>query len=99
MVFLTGENRSFVGSENRRLQTGDAAAESLLHRARHRGLGTRGRYTYLDLNAKGINGGRLNNVTIGLNWYLNTITKIQFNDNYLYKDGVHSLGTRLAIDF
>ncbi len=72
-----------MGPENRRLQTGDAAAESLAHRARHRGLGTRGRYTDLDLNAKGIHGGRLNNVTIGRNWYLNPITKIQFNDNDL----------------
>ena len=46
-------------------------------------------------------------MTIGLNWYLNTNTKIQFNYDYLYKDGVngltkgavHSLGTRLALDF
>lgn len=66
------------------------------------------RYTYLDLDDKGILGGRLNDVTIGLNWYLNPNVKLQFNYDYLYRDAganplakgsVHSLGTRLAFDF
>lgn len=37
------------------------------------------RWSYLDLNDASIQGGRLNNVTAGLNWYLNPRTKFQFN--------------------
>lgn len=37
------------------------------------------RYNYLDLNDEGLNGGRLNNFTLGLNWFLNPNMKIQFN--------------------
>jgi phosphate-selective porin OprO and OprP len=38
-----------------------------------------GRWSYLDLNDGGINGGQLNNLTAGLNWYLNRNTKFQLN--------------------
>ena len=37
------------------------------------------RYSYLDLNPDGINGGRLSDATLGLNWYLNKYTKLQLN--------------------
>ncbi|TWU34538.1 Porin P precursor [Novipirellula aureliae] len=37
------------------------------------------RYSYLDLNDDDIQGGRLNDVTLGLNWYLNNYTKFQAN--------------------
>lgn len=37
------------------------------------------RWSYIDLNDRNIAGGRLNNITAGLNWYLNPRTKIQFN--------------------
>ena len=37
------------------------------------------RWSYLDLNDAGVNGGQLNNVTAGLNWYLNRYTKLQLN--------------------
>ncbi|WP_231742291.1 OprO/OprP family phosphate-selective porin [Stieleria varia] len=37
------------------------------------------RYSYLDLSDKNIQGGRLNNLTLGLNWYLNPHTKFQWN--------------------
>jgi len=37
------------------------------------------RWSYLDLNDSGINGGLLNDVTAGLNWYLNRNTKFQLN--------------------
>ncbi len=107
MFFLTGESRAWdpkIGIFKRVVP---------LNNFGFGGCGTgawevAARYTYLDLNDKGINGGRLNDVTLGLNWYLNPNTKIQFNYDYLYKDGannpeakgsVHSLGTRLAVDF
>ncbi len=38
-----------------------------------------GRWSYLDLNDRNIVGGRLNDVTLGMNWYLNPRTKFQFN--------------------
>ena len=37
------------------------------------------RWSYLDLNDADVRGGRLNDVTLGLNWYLNRFTKFQFN--------------------
>lgn len=38
-----------------------------------------GRYSYIDLNGAGFAGGRLNDVTPGLNWYLNTYLNFQLN--------------------
>jgi phosphate-selective porin OprO/OprP len=37
------------------------------------------RWSYIDLNSQNIRGGRLNDVTIGLNWYHNPYAKMQFN--------------------
>ncbi|MCY2964262.1 MAG: porin, partial [Planctomycetota bacterium] len=37
------------------------------------------RYSYIDLNSRDIDGGRLNDLTLGLNWYLNPNAKVQFN--------------------
>ncbi len=37
------------------------------------------RYNCLDLNDEGVNGGELDNFTLGLNWFLNPNMKIQFN--------------------
>ncbi len=38
-----------------------------------------GRWSYIDLNDKSIQGGRLTDLTLGVNWYLNEFTKFQFN--------------------
>ncbi|QDU97368.1 OprO/OprP family phosphate-selective porin [Lignipirellula cremea] len=38
-----------------------------------------GRWSTIDLNDNDIAGGRLNDLTLGLNWYLNNNTKFQFN--------------------
>jgi phosphate-selective porin OprO and OprP len=37
------------------------------------------RWSYIDLNDQGIAGGRLTDLTFGLNWYLNPYTRVQFN--------------------
>lgn len=67
-----------------------------------------GRYSFLDLDDRGINGGRLSDLTLGVNWYWTPNLKLQMNYDYLYRDGgpnplargsIHSLGTRLAVDF
>lgn len=37
------------------------------------------RYSYLDLTSRSVSGGRMNDVTLGVNWYLNQYTKLQLN--------------------
>ncbi|MCU0706422.1 MAG: OprO/OprP family phosphate-selective porin [Fimbriiglobus sp.] len=67
-----------------------------------------GRFSLLDLDDGGVNGGRASGVTLGLTWYLSTNVRWQVNYDYLYRNGgpdptvrgsIHSLGTRLALDF
>lgn len=63
------------------------------------------RYTYLDLQNKAIRAGRLDAVTLGLNWYLNTSAKLQLNYDWTQRGEtparghVHGFGTRCAFDF
>jgi phosphate-selective porin OprO/OprP len=66
------------------------------------------RYDHLDLNDKGINGGRLDDVTLGLNWFLNPNMKVQWNYNVTHRDSpaggagdgmIHGFGMRVAHDF
>lgn len=65
------------------------------------------RYSHLNLNNNGINGGELDAVTLGLNWYLNPNFKLQWNysaDHRYIPNGtssgfVHAVGMRLAWDF
>lgn len=68
------------------------------------------RYDWVCLNDKGINGGVLNGVTLGLNWFLNPNTRMAFNYDFTYRDftnsfggngsgGVNGFGSRLFFDF
>ncbi|MEK6257343.1 MAG: porin [Planctomycetota bacterium] len=68
------------------------------------------RYSHLDLDDNGINGGRLQDYTAGLNWFLNPNMKIQANYVFTDRDslgspvapgagGIHGFGMRLAHDF
>jgi phosphate-selective porin OprO/OprP len=71
------------------------------------------RYNYLNLNDKGIDGGVLNDVTAGLNWFINPDMKFQWNDSATVRhspetpgvaggqsDGViQGFGMRYAIDY
>lgn len=107
MFFLTGESRTWnpkLGVFNRVTPLKNFSFAECGYGA----FELAARYTHLDLNDQGIDGGRLNNVTLGLNWYLNPLAKLQFNYDYLYKDGVanreargsvHSFGARLGLDF
>lgn len=38
-----------------------------------------GRYSYLNLNSNDVEGGKMQDVTAGLNWYLNPCTKVMWN--------------------
>jgi phosphate-selective porin OprO/OprP len=69
------------------------------------------RYNYLDLDDQGINGGQLHNATLGLNWFWNPNTKVQFNYIATYRDvsdtaafpngsgWINGWGIRVAQDF
>ena len=54
------------------------------------------RYSTVNLNSGGINGGSLQNMTYGLNWYLNDFTKFQFN--YINTDLSRAVGAPVGTD-
>ncbi|HAN97382.1 MAG TPA: porin [Planctomycetaceae bacterium] len=64
------------------------------------------RWSYLDLNAATVSGGRLNDLTAGLNCYVNKNAKLQFDWTHAFQDqpGVGPtdtdiVATRLQVDF
>ncbi len=85
--FLTGERRGYdrrngmydrpVLNENAFMVRGD---DGLLH-WNWGAWQVAYRYSYLDLDSNGVNGGTLNQHTFGLNWYINNTTKVQFQYN------------------
>jgi phosphate-selective porin OprO and OprP len=73
---LTGEARNYKGS---RKGFGKVKPKKSLFKG---GLGAweiAARYSRANLNSKDVSGGILNNTTLGLNWYPNTITRISAN--------------------
>ena len=44
------------------------------------------RYQYASLNDGQINGGMLNALTLGVNWFFNPNAKLQFNYDFCYRD-------------
>lgn len=77
--FLTGESRPY----DRKTGTLDRVKPlHNFHSADGCGWGAwelASRFSYIDLNDGDINGGRMNDWTAGMNWYLNPYTKFQFN--------------------
>ncbi len=64
------------------------------------------RWSYLDLNDGGITGGQLNDLTAGLNWYLNRYAKLQLNYVHAFlktpglgRSDADALAMRAQIDF
>jgi phosphate-selective porin OprO/OprP len=65
------------------------------------------RYGYLDLQNKGVNGATLHDIVLGLNWFLNPNTKVQWNLAIDHRESTppgssgwtYIFGTRLALDF
>ena len=59
----------------------------------------------MDLNDAGITGGEIDNITAGLNWYLNPNTRMMFNyvfsqvDRTTFDGDTHIFMTRLQVDF
>lgn len=65
------------------------------------------RYSYIDLSNKGLQAGRLDSITFGVNWYMNANAKIQFNYDYTHRGDtnnpaqgkINAFGIRCAYDF
>jgi phosphate-selective porin OprO/OprP len=107
--FLTGETREYnrdTGVFGRVVPLNPLAWS----RAGFTGFGawqTAARYSYLDLNSKGVTGGRVHDMTLGLNWFLNPNMKVQFNYFLAHRDVanpagdgyINGWGVRTAIDF
>jgi phosphate-selective porin OprO/OprP len=119
MYFLTGEHRAYDRHEGRFTRVTPNQNASVLPGGC--GFGGWGawqvgaRYGFLDLTDAGIDGGYIQDLTLGLNWFLNPHTKLQFNyivqqvDNTL-RDGAGNItaqnndqltgfGVRFAQDF
>ena len=98
--FLTGEHRPYktssgafgrVSPQNNFLDEGGLGAWEV-----------GARYSTLDLSDEAISGGELDNMTVGINWYLNPNARIMFNYVHSDLDDVGSVGaflTRLQVDF
>ena len=80
--FLTGEHRPYdrkAGALDRIIPKSNF---SPVNHDDQKGWGAwevAGRWSYLDLNDKNVRGGTINDLTAGLNWYLNPFWKMQFN--------------------
>lgn len=120
MYFLTGENRPYNRTG---LHSGEGAGPTRIVPLRNffwvpgncGSLFSTGawqvgaRYCYSDLSNNGIYGGQINEVTLGLNWFLNPNMKVQWNYDIGYRgqlgpgsnsNGTYQgLGTRVAFDF
>jgi phosphate-selective porin OprO/OprP len=120
MYFLTGEHRPYNRTG---LHSGEGAGPARVVPLRNffwvRGeqgrLFSSGawqvgvRYAYSDLSNHGIYGGQVNEVTLGLNWFLNGNMKIQWNYDVGYRGQLgpgsnsngtfQGVGTRLAFDW
>src|SRR5262249_40334736 len=65
------------------------------------------RYGYFDLQNKGVNGATLNDIVLGLNWFLNPNAKLQWNLAIDHRESTppgssgwtYIFGSRVAIDF
>jgi phosphate-selective porin OprO/OprP len=85
--FLTGENRTY----NRRSATIDRVYpfENFFRVRTNDGTATgwgawevAARWSYIDLTSQNIQGGRLNDATLTLNWHLNPYTRVKWE--YIY---------------
>ena len=78
LYFLTGENKSYNRQSGIFVQTipkNNVNFSQCQYGAWQVGL----RYDWLDLNSGAISGGRNQDVTLGLNWWINANIRYQFN--------------------
>ncbi len=81
LYFLTGEHRVYERHEARfgRVVPNRNAAWNTCGFSSLGAWQIGARYGYLDLDDSGIDGGTIQDLTVGLNWFLNPFAKLQFN--------------------
>jgi phosphate-selective porin OprO/OprP len=99
--FLTGEQRYYL--ERRRVFGRLHPTETFSLRERTWGaFELTGRYSYLDLDDGAISGGRLGDLTVGANWYLQSNLRLMFNYTWARlnrsNDG-NIVGMRFQLDY
>ena len=108
--FVTGENRTYI---KRNGAFGRPEPHKNFHWGSGEGKGAvelAARYSELDLSDDGVEGGRLQDITAGINWYLNPNTRVTLNyvhasvdrrigDVRLNNDTADMLALRFYIDF
>ncbi len=108
--FLTGENRNY--NRDLGIYQGVAPFTNFFCVDTHRGVcfghgawEAIARYSWIDLRNRNINGGELTDVTLGLNWYLATRTRVMFNYIHAFLDRANLysnadiFSTRLQVNF
>jgi phosphate-selective porin OprO/OprP len=110
LYFLTGEHQEYVKREGVFGRVVPNANYHLKKCDDHFSLGAWQvgvRFSYLDLNDKGIQGGSVYDWTLGLNWFLNPNMKVQLNYIAEHRDApqgvvhgwINGVGLRAAYDF
>ena len=105
MYFLTGENRNY----NRKLGIHQAVQlhNNFFRVKTDEGIQTgwgaweaTARVSTLDLNSQNINGGRLTDLTVGMNWYYATRSRVMFNYIHAFLDakGFNKTATNSGAD-
>ena len=98
----------FLTGEHRRYKTTEGAFSRIKPKKNYSAAGGPGawelkaRYSGLDLSDKDITGGELDNISAGLNWYLNPNTRIMWDYVHADKDNIGEadmLMMRLQFDF
>jgi phosphate-selective porin OprO/OprP len=98
--FLTGENRPY--------KTSSGTFDRVIPHRNFDGKGGLGawevgvRYAQIDLNDRLVKGGRLEDITFGVNWYINP--NVRFHLNYVFGDVAHGgeaniVQARFQVDF
>lgn len=87
--FLTGESRNFKKSSGEFGSVEPIENFSISDRT-WGAWELAARYSHLNLNSKDvdINGGVLNDITLGVNWYLNPVLRVMFNYVHTNRNGV-----------
>ncbi len=99
--FITGENKKYKTSRG----VFDRVSPKNRFSIKDGGWGAwelAARYSYIDLNDKGIRGGIESNTTLGVNWYLYSNLRMMFNWVHAHENGVGDADiaqARLAVDF
>jgi phosphate-selective porin OprO/OprP len=102
--FLTGESRPYKAASGVFTRIQPKRSLSL----KERGPGAwelAVRYSWLDLNDAGVTGGQLEDITAGVNWYLNPNTRMMFNyifsqvDRNTFDGDAHIFMGRVQVDF